>query len=215
MLKLRRTAYALLSVIAVAGIIGSGAWAAASNEPKIGVVDTQRVYKDAPRMKQYQEELSAFEQALAAKLDIRAQNMMLNEDEIKELIDLKTKDKPTDADKARVQALTDSERAKDDELKKLQESKDLNDQQKARLKELQDLETKSKTTGNALVNDYKAQAQSKGAELEAKADTEIQAAVSKVAEAKGLALVLDKAGVVLGGVEITDDVIARLDRKMQ
>lgn len=214
MLKLRRTAYALLSAIAVVGIVGSGAWAA-SNEQKIGVVDTQRIYKDAPRMKQYQEELGGFKQALVAKLDIRAQNMMLNEDEIKELIDLKTKDHPTDADKARIQTLTDSERAKDDELKKLQEAKDLNDQQKARLKELQDLESKSKTTGNALNNDYESQLQSKGAELQAKADTDIQAAVAKVADAKGMTLVLDKAGVVYGGIDITDDVIGRLDRKMQ
>lgn len=214
MLKLRRTACVLVSVIAVAGLFGSRAWAA-SNEQKIGVVDSQRIYKDAPRIKQYQEELDLFKQTLTAKLDMRAQNMMLDEAEIKELIDLKTKDKPTDADTARIKALTDIERGKTDEFKKLQESKDLNDQQKARLKELQDMDQKSKQTGNALIKDYDAQYQSKMVELQGKIDTELLAAVTKVGEAKALTLVLDKQGVLLGGIDVTDDVIARLDRKMQ
>lgn len=204
----------LISVIAVVGLIGSGSWAAA-NEPKIGVVDVQKVYKDAPRVKQYQEQLDAFKQTLAGKLDIRAQNMMLNEDEIKELVNLKTKEKQTDADKTRITQLTDAERAKDEELKKLQETKDLNDQQKARLKELQNLQQKSKDTGNALIKDYDGRSQTKMGELQGKIDAEIQAAVVKMAEAKQLTLVLDKAGVMLGGTDVTDDVISRLDRKMQ
>jgi Skp family chaperone for outer membrane proteins len=204
----------LVSVIAVVGLISSGTWAATS-EPKIGVVDVQKVYKDAPRVKQYQEQLDGFKQGLAGKLDIRAQNMMLNEDEIKELVDLKTKDKATDADKTRITQLTDAERAKDEELKKLQETKDLNDQQKARLKELQDLQQKSKDTGNALIKDYDGQYQTKMGELQGKIDAEIQGAVTKMAEAKGLSLVLDKASVMLGGTDVTDDVISRLDRKMQ
>lgn len=214
MLKLRRTALVLMSVIAVAGLIGSGAWAA-NTEPKIGVIDTARIYKDAPRIKQYQEELDGFKQGLTAKLDIRAQNMMLDENEIKELIDLKTKAKPTDADTARIKALTDIERAKGEELKKLQETKDLNDQQKARLKELQDLDGKSKQTGNALIKDYDAQYQSKMVELQGKIDTELLAAVTKVAEAKTMTMILDKQGVLIGGVDVTDDVISRLDRRMQ
>lgn len=214
MLRLRRMAWVLVSVVAVMGLIGSVARAATS-EPKIGVVDVQKVYKDAPRVKQYQEQLDGFKQTLTAKLDVRAQNMMLNEDEIKELVDLKTKDKATDADNARIKQLTDAERAKDEELKKLQETKDLNDQQKARLKELQDLQQKSKDTGNALIKDYDGQYQTKMGELQVKIDSEIQAAVTKMSEAKGLALVLDKAGVMLGGIDVTDDVISRLDRKMQ
>lgn len=214
MLRLCRTACMLVSVIAVVGLIGSGSWAAA-NEPKIGVVDVQKVYKDAPRVKQYQEQLDAFKQTLAGKLDIRAQNMMLNEDEIKELVDLKTKEKQTDADKTRITQLSEAERAKDEELKKLQETKDLNDQQKARLKELQNLQQKSKDTVNALIKDYDGQYQTKMGELQGKIDAEIQAAVVKMAEAKQLTLVLDKGGVMLGGIDVTDDVISRLDRKMQ
>lgn len=213
MLELRRTAWVLASVIAMVGLVGSGAWAAAAVEPKIGVVDTQRIYSDASRIKQYREELDGFKQTLAAKLDIRAQNMMLDENEIRELIDLKVKVKPTDTETARIKAITDIERAKGEEFKKLQETKDINDQQKARLKELQDLEAKSKQTGNALIKDYEAQVQSKAGELQTKIDADLLAAVTKVAEAKALTMILDKAGVLFGGIDVTDDVMGRLERK--
>lgn len=212
MLKLHRAAWVMTAVVIAVGLIGTGAWAATS-EPKIGVVDLQKVYNDAGRIKQYKEELDSFKQTLTSKLDIRAQNMMLDENEIKELIDLKMKAKPLDADTARIKVLTDTERSKDEELKKLQETKTPNDQEKARLQELMNLQQKSKDTGTALIKDYDGQYQSKTAELQAKIDTDIQAAVNKVAEAKGLGMVLDKASVMVGGIDVTDDVVGRLERK--
>ena len=212
MLGLRRAAWILFVGIVVVGLIGSSAVSAA-NEPKIAIVDSQKVYKEAPRIRQYQEGLDGFKQLLTAKLDIRSQNWMLDETEILELIALKTKDKPTDADTARIKALTDSERAKDDELKTLQQTATPTDQQKARLKELMDLQQKSKDTANATLKDYDAQYQSKMGELQTKIDAELQAAVVKVAESKGYTLVLDKAVVMLGGTDISDLVIGALDRK--
>ncbi|MGI6296029.1 MAG: OmpH family outer membrane protein [Armatimonadota bacterium] len=209
-----RAVFLLAGAIAVVGLAGS-AVLAAPNDIKIGVVDLQKVYRDAPRVKQYREQLEDFSRSLATKLDIRSQNMMLNEDEIKELIDLKTKEKPTEAESSRAKQLSEIERAKDEELRKLQETKELNDQQQARLKELQGLQQKSKDIGAALAKDYDGQYQAKMAELETKSDSDIQDAVNKTAEAKGLTLVLDKAVVFLGGVDITDDVVSRLDRKAQ
>lgn len=214
MLGLRRAAWILFVGIAVVGMIGSVAWAApAASEQKIAIVDTQKVYKEAPRIRQYQESLDGFKQLLTSKLDIRSQNWMLDETAIQELIGLKTKDKPTDADNARIKALTDEERAKDDELKSLQQTTAPTDQQKARLKELMDLQQKSKDTANATLKDYDTQYQGKMTELQAKIDSELQAAVVKVAESKGYTMVLDKAVVMLGGTDISDLVIGALDRK--
>lgn len=214
MLGLRRAAWILFVGIAVVGLIGSVVWAApAATETKIAVVDTQKVYKEAPRIRQYQEQLDAFKQLLTSKLDIRSQNWMLDETELQELITLKTKDKPNDAENARIKALTDGERAKDDELKALQQTTTPTDQQKARLKELMDLQQKSKDTANATLKDYDVQYQSKTTELMTKADSEIQAAVAKVAESKGYTLVFDKAVVMLGGTDISDQAIGALPRK--
>ena len=214
MLGLRRAAWILLTGIAVVGLLGSAVYAApAANEVKIAIVDTQKIYKEAPRIRQYQEQLDAFKQLLTTKLDIRSQNWMLDETEILELITLKTKEKPTDADTARIKALTDIERAKGTELTTLQQTANPTDQQKARQKELMDLQQKSKDTANATLKDYDAQYQSKMQELQGKIDTDLQAAVTKVAESKGYTIVLDKVVVMLGGTDISDLVIGALDRK--
>lgn len=212
--KFRVVALSVAAVVAAVCFSGISALAA-DNSTKIAVVDLQKVYKDAPRVKQYMEELDAFRAELGQKLEIRSQNMMLNEDEIKELIDLKIKTTPTDKEKARITELEGMERSRDAELKQLQSTKDLTDQQKARQTELQNLQNSSKTTGESLEKDYNSNLQNKVQELDDKAKADMQDAINKVAEAKGYSLIFDKSAVMYGGTDITDQVIAKLDRKIQ
>lgn len=198
---------------------------AASNELRIGIVDLQRVASDAPLMKQYSAELDAFSKSLDAQMRLRDQYVMLGEDEIKELIDLKAKPSPTAADEARIKALIDTERSRDAELKKLQQTKDLSAQDKARLKELQDSQRKSKEVRDTAAKDYDSQMQNKTQDVWSQAESEIQTAVAKIAEAKHLPFVVAKGitmadgavakSVLYGGVDITDDVIGKLARKAQ
>ncbi len=199
----------ILMAVSVASVWG------ADNVPKIGVIDVQKVLRDAPRMKQYMQEYEELREQLGRILDIRSQNLMLSEDEVKELIDLKIKPSPTEQDKARIAELERIERERDAEYKQLQSATNLTDSQKARLKELQELQDKSKATGKALEDDYNSRLQTKLQELDQQADADIQEAVKKVAEAKGLSLVLVKDAVRFGGTDITDDVISKLDRKVK
>lgn len=201
------------------------ALAADDAQAKIGIVDLQRVYRDAPRVKQFMEELQAFSQALNAKLALREKNMMTSDSEITELIDLSIKPDPTDADKAKMKAISDASQAKEEEFKTLQQTKEPDDAQKARLNELQGLRQKSQQAGETVAKDYNAQVQGKAHDLAGKADADVQSAVKQVADTKSLSMVLTKrlSGangepldfVLLGGVDITDDVIAKLDRKAQ
>lgn len=214
MLKSRRMAWMLAVALAGAAWI-AGAALGADQDLKIGVVDIEKAYKDAPRVKQYTEELNAFRDSLGKKLDIRSQNMMLDENEIKELIDLELKDTKTDKDKARIDELKKIERDKDEKLKQLQATKDLDDQKKALQNQLQEMQQKSKDTGNALAKDYDGQLSTKMQELNGKAETDIREAIAKIAAAKGFVLVVTKEAVLFGGTDITDDVIGKLDRKMQ
>jgi len=203
------------AIFAVVMVMGAMAAQAADEAPKIGVIDTDKIYKEAPRVKQYTEELNTSKNELAMKLDVRSRNLMLSEEEIKELVDLKVKGAAaTDQDKAKIKALEEQERTRDEEFKKLQSTTDLNDQQKARMKELQDMQQKSKETGNALTKDYEARLQTKMQELSDKADADVLDAIKKVAEAKGLNQVFVKAALLYGGTDITDDVIGKLDRKV-
>ena len=210
MLKSRRMAWTLTLSIAITALIGVSA-AVAADESKIGVVDTARVYKDAPRIKKYTEDLNVFRQNLGAKLDIRNQNRMLDENEVKELIDLKLKENATDKDKARLKELEDTERARDAELKTLQETKEPDDAKKTRLKQLQDMQQSSNVKGNELAKDYDEQLSNKMLELNNNAEKEVRDAIKVVAEAKGLTLVIAKEAVLFGGIDISDAIIAKME----
>lgn len=206
-------------------MMGTPGWTAASSELRIGIVDLQRVASEAPMMKQYSAELVAFSNSLDAKMRLRDQYVMLGEGEIRELIDLKAKPNPAAADEARIRALIDTERSRDAELKKLQQTKDPSAQDRARLKELQDSQRKSREAREIAAKDCDSQMQSKSQDLWNQAESEIQTAVAKIAEAKKLPFVVAKGitladgavakSVLYGGVDITDDVIGKLPRKAQ
>ncbi|MBP5737895.1 MAG: OmpH family outer membrane protein [Abditibacteriota bacterium] len=185
----------------------------AQDASKVGVIDSAKVIAEAPRFKQYQEEVEALYKDLSLKLDVRSQNLMLTDAEVKELIDLKAKAEPTDAEKARMAELTQIENGRDAELKELQSTAELKDDKKARLKELQDIEQQSKDTGKALAEDYENQLRTKQNDIQAQVEKDMVEAATKIAGEKGLTLILLKNSVVFGGVDITEDMIKALDRK--
>lgn len=74
---------------------------------------------------------------------------------------------------------------------------------------------KAKDTLDALAKDYDGQLKSKQQELLGKADADIRGAINKVAGEKGITMVIAKDAVLFGGLDITDDIIKNLDRKMQ
>lgn len=204
------------AVFAAAGLaLLGGATFAADAGPKIGIIDVEKLYNDAPRVKQYREGLVKLRTELGTKLEIRSQNRMLSEEQVKEFVDLKLKTKPTEQDTKRIKELTDLEHANDEELKKLQTTAQPTEQQKARLKELTDMQQKSTSIGQQMEKDYNAQLDSKTQELDAKVESEVREAINKVAQEKSYAYVLAKAAVFVGGTDITDDVIGKLERKAE
>lgn len=214
MVTLRFTARTAVAV-AMALLFTAGMTFAADSTPKIGVLNVQKILTDAPRIKQYMEQYEVLKQQLAQKLDIRSQNLMLDENQVKELIDLKQKATQSDSDKARITEIEKAERDLDSEFKTLQTTAQPTEEQKARLKVLQDLRDKSTSTGNALERDYNSQLATRFQELDQKTTADMQEAVNKVAEAKGLTFVFVKDAVLIGGIDITDDVMGKLDRKAQ
>ena len=214
MIKSGAMAWSVACAVAAAALLGGVAFAADAGL-KIGIVDVQKLYADDPRVKQYREGLDKLRTELGAKLDIRSQNRMLDDTAVKELVELKTKVTPTDADTKRIQELTDQERANDEALKKLQTTAQLTDEQKAKLKALTDMQQKSTSIGEQMEKDYNAQIDSKAQESETKVDAEVRDAINKVAQEKSYNYVLAKAAIFVGGTDITDDVIAKLERKAE
>lgn len=210
---LRSFGIALISAtILVAAISIGGAAPGANVEPKVGIVDLERVYKEAPRIAQLEEEVTAFNQSLTKKLQVRAQNLLLTEAEVSELVNLQTSASPKPADSSRITQLTDLDRSRTDELTKLKQTQSLTDAQRARLKELQDMEKKSQQAGAALYNDFQTQLQSEANDIHDKEDAEVRVVVGKVGQAKGFTLIADKSMILLGGTDLTSEVISRMER---
>jgi Skp family chaperone for outer membrane proteins len=202
-------------VITAALSLAASACLAADSGIAVGTVDVTKVYSEAPRVKQLRETLDKHTLDLSQKLEVRGQNLMLTEEQIKDLIELKMKVNPTEADKAKIKQYTDLERANDDELKKLQATTPPDEKQKARLTELTDLQKKAKTTGEQMEKDYNTQLQNEARDLEAKAASEIEQVIKKIAEEKKFAFVFARDAVFYGGTDITSQVIDKLERKSE
>jgi Skp family chaperone for outer membrane proteins len=211
MTGLRGLAWAVVFA-AVSSLAGSSCFAA-SSAVAIGAVDIAKVRAEAPRVKQLSEKMDRLGAELDAKISVRLQHLMLTEEQVKELIDLKIKANPTEQEKARIKQITDIDRANDEELKTLQGTAQPDEKQKARLSELTEMQKKSKALADQVARDYNTQYQSEGLSLSDKADAELREVVTKIAESKKLAFVFDKDSLIFGGIDITSDVISRLDRK--
>ena len=192
-----------------------GALAAFAADPpvKIATVDLAKL-DTSPRLIQYNEQFAALKKQLDDKLSIRIQNLLLNEEEITALIDLKTKESLTDADKAKLKTAEDESTKRNTELASLKETNPLTDVQKTRLTELQQAEKKSTDTGANLQRNYESQLNTKYGELMTLFRTDAKDACEKVAKEKGYTCVLASDAVMFGGTDISDLVIAKLDRKI-
>jgi len=203
-----------MCVIALVVVWGASVVSAADAPVKIAVVDLAKL-DDSPRLKQYNEQFNGLKTSLDNKLTIRGLNLLLNDTEITELVDLKTKDTPTDVDKARIKVLEDKSNALNAELAGLRTTSAPTDVQKARQTELTQMEAKSKDTGKNLATDYESQLRTKYDELMTQFRADAKEASGKVAAEKGYTYVLASDAVLFGGTDITDLVIAKLDRKVQ
>lgn len=145
------------------------------------------------------------------ELDIRASHRLLGEDEIKELVRLRSKSPLTDADRTRIDELERISKQRDEELNALSNKAELTEQERARLKELRDLANRNDANGRTLAEDYSQQIEQRKAQLSDKITADLKDAIARVAQAKGLATVVDKIAVLYGGVDITDDVIKALN----
>lgn len=211
MIGSRKIALAI-GIVSVLLFVASVCYAAES-PLTVGVVDVTKVYAEAPRIKQLREQLDKRRVELSTKLEIRGQSLMLSEEQVRELIDLKLKPTPTEAEKTKIKQLVDLERANDDELKTLQGTAQPTDAQKTRMNELAEIQKKSKTIGEQMERDYNSQLQNEAMGLESKAATEIEEVIKTVAQAKKLSFVFAKDAVFFGGVDVTTEVIGKLDRK--
>ncbi|MCC6484005.1 MAG: OmpH family outer membrane protein [Armatimonadetes bacterium] len=205
------TLSALAGVFAVSMAPGAVVLAQTAPQPTIGVVDVKKAFDEYKETQKSNTEVDGLVAGFRTELDVRSKNKLLNDAELGELITLKKKDKLTDADQARIDALEKEQKKRDEEISAISNTTSPTEQQTARLRELRDLSNKNDAALRSLAEDYSNQVDKRKDELSNKITEDMKKAIAKVAQAKGIATVVDKIAVLYGGVDITDEVVKALN----
>jgi Skp family chaperone for outer membrane proteins len=219
MMKVRPVPVLAIVAFVLAGLLSGVAYAAEAPKPaadcKIGVVDISRVEDEYTVVKDATDQVSAMETSLTNILKMRQKYSLLSPQELDELEKLTGLEKPTDADTARVKELTTKGDALAAELETLRNKKDPTDADKARLNELTGISAKSSAAVEARHAQYATDLQAKSKELLDKATDAMVAAVGQLAQQKGLWAVVSKSVTLWGGIDITDELIAKLNKDVK
>ena len=191
-------------LLAAVPLLGTAARAA--DKLPIGKLDGERVFREYKLYQKLKEELLALGRKLLGEYDERKRkHPLLLDDEWNQLLSLRKKGA----------AMTPTERQQYDKLSRLSEERDrelaelegqakLDDKQQARWRELVAIRTQAAQMLQDQWERIQKEGEERSREIESRLALEIRAAVKKVAEAKGLALVLNADVVVYGGEDITD-----------
>lgn len=210
-----RTMWLTTLIGAVAGVTLLAPAPAAAPAGQWGVVDTERVAADYEGMVELNVQFQQFQREQETELERQHKTRMLSDDERREYLDLIEMGAPTPERDARVLELGGLSDDREKKLLDLRENESrtpeeeadytrLNQLYQTRVKELADLQLRAQQAVRAKLEEFN------------KIVTDnVQRAVEAVAEEKQLSIVIRKDAVLHGGVDITDDVLAKLNASQQ
>jgi len=212
---MKRTVWLTTLIGALAGVTLLAPARAAAPAAQWGVVDTDRVAADYDEMTALNAQFQQFQREQETELEQQHKTRMLNDDERREYLDLIQMGAPTPERDARILELGKLSDDRENKLLDLREndsrtpeeeaeSTRLNQLYQTRVKELSDLQLKAQQAVRAKLEEFN------------KIVTDnVQQAVEAVAAEKQLSIVIRKDAVLHGGVDITDDVLAKLNASQE
>jgi Skp family chaperone for outer membrane proteins len=206
----RKLARWTLSAALIAAIIAPGAQAQAA---AIGKVDIEKINKEYKLATRYQDELQRYRTELEKQFEDFVQTAYLSADELAELNQLKGKKSPTPAEQARIKELGDYTKAQRDRLRTLEQKSesDLTDPEKAEMAQLRQKETDAQRNAQTKDSDLMQQLVAKQQQYADEIEKNVTAALGEVCQAKNLVAVFGSDVLLYGGVDITEDVLAKLN----
>lgn len=210
-----RTIWLTTLIGALAGMMLLAPAHAAAPAGQWGVVDTERVAADYQQMAELNGQFQQFQREQETELERQHKARMLDDDERREYLDLIEMGAPTPERDARILALGQLSDERENTLLDLRENEArtpeeeadytrLNQLYQIRVKELSDLQLRAQQAVRQKLEEFN------------KIVTDnVQQAVKAVAEEKQLAIVIRKEAVLHGGLDITDDVLAKLNARPQ
>lgn len=203
-------------LFAVAGIVSLtvNAWAQARGATGgFGMVDLKRVVDEYEQRKTMEGQLQQLRDQMRAKLQWRANNLLLEDAEITEYENLSSLANPTDQQRQRLQAIEQKSQQLNQELSQLRQKNPPSEQEVQRINQLTAAENRNRENLARIQDDYEQQLNARRDEMINQMLQEIRKAVAAVAQEKGLAVVFDSTQVLFASNDITNDVIRRLNRK--
>ncbi|MBP6962881.1 MAG: OmpH family outer membrane protein [Armatimonadetes bacterium] len=211
----------IITVAAVAfcfalGIILTGP--AVSAEAQVfASVDVEKAFNDYKKKQDLDKQVMAELQQLQSKLELRQTHPLLTKAEFDELAALKAKEKPTDAEKKRIETMEAMSTQKEKDLQALRQKTTPTDEEKASMAALQEVAKQTETELRDSAKQADTEWQAKRYELSKQVMEDVQAAVAAVAKQKNITMVFNKSAgetvlVVYSSNDITADVIARLNK---
>ncbi len=200
-------------LIAIAGIaaLSTGAWAQGTSA--FGMVDLKRVVDEYDQRKALEAQLQQMRDQMRAKLQWRANNLLLEEAEISEYENLASISNPTEQQKQRMQQIEQKSRQLNEELSQLRQKNPPTEQDTQRINQLTAIENRNREALMQLQDQFEQQLNARRDEMINQMLQDIRKAVAAVAQEKKLAVVFDSTQVLYASNDITGDVIKRLNKK--
>jgi len=180
-----------------------------------GTVDFKKLSTDYKAKDAIEAKLKNMQAQFQARLSRRDNMPLLTEDEQKQLDGLHEKDPQNDGDKAKIKEIEGRAKAASDEVQLLSQKKDneLNDAEKKKLQETGQKIKDAQQRFAALKEDLSQQFDRFGTAQQDELMKNIRAAITKVAEQKGLSIVFSTDVALYAGTDITPQVVTELNKK--
>jgi len=204
---------AVALALLIAGLAVAYVAMAAGTAPaqSIGVVGVEQILREYEKAKKSNAELRAMEQRMNDQNKLMRQHRLLSGQEMQEYIKLIAIEKPTPANQTRLSALEDLEKRRELRLQSLQSEKDPTDQQKQELMEFQGYANDSAKAIDAATYNLNKQLVDRNNLLNDEVVKDIKVAVGVIAQESNTPVVFDKAAVIVGGVDLTEKTLKRLN----
>lgn len=201
----RAAAAVILTAIPAAGALAQAG--------SIGKIDVEKINKEYKVATRYQDELQRYRTELEREFEEFVQTAYLPAEELAELNRLKEKSAPSDQEKVRIKELSEYTKIRRDRLRALEQKPEaeLVDAEKDEMALLRQKETEAQRNAQAKDSDLMQKLVAKQQEYAAEIEQHVTDALAGVCTDKNLVAVFGSDVLLYGGVDITDEVLAKLN----
>jgi Skp family chaperone for outer membrane proteins len=178
-------------------------------------VDFQKISNEYKAKQAVETDLANMQARFQGRLTRRAEMPCLSEEEHVQLDALREKESTTQTaeDKKKIADFETKGGKLSEELQSLRQKKDLTDAEKKRLQELEAALVRTQQRYAALKDELEGKIREYGVSKSEALMKEIRAAIAKVAEQRGIAIVFNSEVALYAGVDITQPVLGELNKK--